>query len=544
MVQVEDAWETCCNPEAENASKAGRMELGGGEKNQGGGVYKSPCVMLNADEYLIVADKNGHKTTVRGPKSFRPDGFGTVWSGKFRSILIPVNCYIIVQDTNSSDEPVRHVRGPRKFYPESFEVVRVNPAKRKGDNGEQYHFECIHISAKRACHLQTKDGVVKLIDDAQFYMPLVGEKVLATVNLQLLLTTDFCIVKAPNGKIQVLNGQNHEDRAFFMKPFHEFVYFRGDESDEGQYILSTLPQFLNHNFMIRTSDNVGVDMVLRISYQITDVPMFCANPIQFVGYMQNYVQDEFLDRFARVNLREFMQSFTAQAIASIDVVSHTFEKFGMSILDIQILDFHCNENKVEKMLETAIHTSVTKNNVLRAVQNDVLIQEQTNEIMRRQKDLEVQMALKENEVELQKVVLGNAIRIKEMEIQIMEEEKRSSLLEVKRGNDLTEYEFKGRGKGHNLREFMNGIDENLSTDEKMAVWMRSMDLEQSEMLYQMVNEIRIQPANASMKILNFTRAGNENAPDGVRKERGEFQQHQHNFLSEQEKRKLYEKSHA
>ena len=91
---------------------------------------------------------------------------------------------------------------------------------------------------------------------------------------------------------------------------------------------------------------------------------------------------------------------------------------------------------------------------------------------------------------------------------------------------------------------MNGIDENLSTDEKMAVWMRSMDLEQSEMLYQMVNEIRIQPANASMKILNFTRAGNENAPDGVRKERGEFQQHQHNFLSEQEKRKLYEKSHA
>jgi len=284
-------------------------------------------------------------------------------------------------------------------------------------------------------------------------------------------------------------------------------------------------------------------MVLRISYQITDVPMFCANPIQFVGYMQNYVQDEFLDRFARVNLREFMQTFTAQAIASIDVVSQTFEKFGMSILDIQILDFHCNENKVEKMLETAIHTSVTKNNVLRAVQNDVLIQEQTNEIMRRQKDLEVQMALKENEVELQKVVLGNAIRIKEMEIQIMEEEKRSSLLEVKRGNDLTEYEFKGRGKGHNLREFMNGIDENLSTDEKMAVWMRGMDLEQSEMLYQMVNEIRIQPANASMKILNFTRAGNEGAPDGVRPERGEFQQHQHNFLSEQEKRKLHEKSH-
>ncbi len=108
-------------------------------------------------------------------------------------------------------------------------------------------------------------------------------------------------------------------------PLHSRVhlkhrYFEGDENDAGRTILSTLPMFLNHNFMIRTSDNVGVDMFLRISYQIREINIFWKNPIQFVPYIQNYVQDEFLDRFARISLRDFMATFTAEAIASIEMV--------------------------------------------------------------------------------------------------------------------------------------------------------------------------------------------------------------------------------
>jgi hypothetical protein len=542
MVEVQDGWEYFKNPENENRIKAANMQF----KISDAVNYekKSKCTMLNADEYLLVGDKSGHKSLVNGPQVYRPDGYGDVWGEKQFTITIPVNCYIIVQDTNSSDEPIRHIRGPRKFTPTPFEIVKKNPSVRTKNsrNGEEYHFECIHISAEKACHVQMKDGSVELVDEAQFFMPQVGQRVLSSVQLNLLLNTDFCIIKEPSGVVTVLDGRNDSDRAFFMKPFHEFIYFRGDNNDQGQYILSRLPQFLNHQFMIRTSDNVGVDMVIRISYQITEVEQLSNNPIQFVKYMQNYIQDDFLDRFSKLDLSNFMKSFTAQAISSISGVNVYFEKFGISVLDIQILDFHCHEDKVEKMLEAAIHTSVTKSNTLRAVQNEVLIQEQTNEIMRRQKDLEVQMALKENEVELQKVVLGNAIRIKEMEIQITEEEKRSELLEVKRGNDLVEFEFRGRAKGHNLREFMAGIDENLSTDEKVAIWKRSMELEQSEMLYHMVNEIRIQPANATMKILNFTKPGDLQGDASLLPDKNEFQQHKHNFLSDHEKRALDRKN--
>jgi len=48
---------------------------------------------------------------------------------------------------------------------------------------------------------------------------------------------------------------------------------------------------------------VAIDLGLRISFQIVDVPVFCANPIEYVDYMRNYVQDEMLDRFAKTSLR-------------------------------------------------------------------------------------------------------------------------------------------------------------------------------------------------------------------------------------------------
>ena len=104
-----------------------------------------------------------------------------------------------------------------------------------------------------------------------------------------------------------------------------------------RFILSTLPQYLSHSFMIRTSDNVAMDIDLLISYQIHDHALFCANPIQFSNYMKYYVQDEFLDRFAKVDLREYMTSFTTQAIESIAVVNEYFENFGITIIDIQII---------------------------------------------------------------------------------------------------------------------------------------------------------------------------------------------------------------
>ena len=524
MVELEDAWEEYVSPEGYNFNRAVKLDLMVDDDNNAtqhlwfqGSVCTVP--ILDADEYLVKADKFGNKTIIKGPLAYTPE-FGDVWGNKKKSVNIPINKYIMVHNSNSSSDPVSLRRGPLQYFPESFETVQINPHIEDNalvDNpSEKYLYDCIHVNANQGIHLQRKDGQVVLISDPQFYMPKVGEKVLAIVTRVLLLQTDFCILKAPDGRIQVVDGHNPSERSFLMKPFHEFVYFDDDETEtlrrkvEGalskngkKFILSTLPQYLTHNFMIRTSDNVALNLDVRISYQIHDVHLFSANPIQFSSYMKYYVQDEFLDRFARINLREYMNSFSAQAIASIDVVNAYFEAFGITIIDIQILHFSFVEPKIKEMLEIDIHTNVTKQNELRVVQNDALIQEQSNEVMRRQKDLDVALSTKNNEVELQKKILNNDIRLKEMEIQISEEKKRTELLTVRRENELMEYEFKGRAKGHNFKEFIDGIDEKLTTEQKLTIWRRDMDLRQAAMLYDSTPEVNICPAGADIKIFKF-----------------------------------------
>ena len=105
----------------------------------------------------------------------------------------------------------------------------------------------------------------------------------------------------------------------------------------------------------------------------------------------------------------------------------------------KILNYECVNRQTQELLNTDIHTNVTKQNELRAQQAMILIQEQANEVQRKQKDLEVQMAMKDNEVALQKKQLENSIRIKEMDIEIQEEHKRTELLEVRAGGRVKAY---------------------------------------------------------------------------------------------------------
>ena len=546
MVELDSAWEVIVNPEVENFKRATNMQLMNIDEqiNRWDKVCRVP--ILDADEYLVKANQDGIKTIKKGPLAFMPE-FGEVWGNPKKSINIPINKYIVINNSNSSTDPVSLIRGPLQYFPESFETVQSNP-----QTGENL-FDCVHVNASQGYHLQRKDGQVVLLSEPQFYMPKVGEKIIATVSRLLLLQTDFCILKAPDGRIMVVDGHNPAERSFLMKPFHEFVYFDDDEAPtqrklvEGEmsrhgkkFILSTLPQYLMHQFMIRTSDNVALELDVRISYQINDVHLFSANPIQFSSYMKYYVQDEFLDRFARVNLREYMNSFTAQAIASIDVVNAYFESFGITIIDIQILKFTFVEQKIADMLETDIHTNVTKQNELRVVQNDALIQEQSNEVIRRQKDLDVALSTKNNEVELQKRILKNDIRVKEMEIQISEEKKRTELLTVRRENELIECEFRGRAKGRNLKEFMDGIDTELTADQKLQIWKRDMDLRQAALLYNSTDEVTICPPGADIKVFKFsTEVGGEDAKDTKRSDGRNGTANAdvavHNFVSAHEK---------
>jgi len=465
------------------------------------------CPILDLDDYLVIRSVDGTKKIKFGPGVYSPSAYGEVYETRGSAKICPVNHYLVYSDADSNIEtankPITHLRGPVKFYPKPFQTLlkKTTGITNLGDPDDILFHPCIEVTAGRAVHLQRANGVVELLDKPQFYMPEVGEKVLGYVERIVMLTTNFCIVRRPDGDIQVMHGADEMHRAFFLKPFEEFVIFALDKPTT---ILSTLPTYLGHDFRVRTLDNVMLELVTRIQYKIFDVKVFCSNPIDFYTLLRNQLQNALLDRFAQVTLSIFMQSFSSIAAGELRATNETFHKFGIEVSDIQILTFGCLNVRTQQLLMQDIHTNVEKQNELRAKQAGILIQEQVSEVKRKQKDLEIQLVVKDNEMQFEKASLGGKVRLQELEIEIKEEEKRTILLEVKRGNDMLEAEFEGRALGHSLRYFMEGIDPNLTKDQKKEVFHQQMEIHRRNCLYEKVNMMTMYPSNVEVETIQVT----------------------------------------
>ena len=64
LLELKDPWETLVNPDSFNLKRAQNMEMVAMPGNTW--EVKASCLILGADEYLIIADKNGTKDTLKG----------------------------------------------------------------------------------------------------------------------------------------------------------------------------------------------------------------------------------------------------------------------------------------------------------------------------------------------------------------------------------------------------------------------------------------------------------------------------------------------
>lgn len=472
---------------------------------------KKNCVILDQDDYIVVTSPSGEKRTIKGPGVYKPV-YGETWTSTSNAIIVPPNHYIIIKDNNDTKNPIKHVRGPTKFIPEPYQTFVKNSSK----NSELY--ECVEITELKGIHLQKADGNIILMDKPMFYMLDVGEKIIKSVDKTVMIASDFCIVKGPDGGTFILNGKDESSRSFFLRPFYEFITF--NIGSETKSILSTLPTFISHKFTIRTNDNVLLDIDLRISYQIVEVNIFGSNPINFYQHLINWCQNELLDLFAKLTLRDFMKSYSSVALQSITNGTEYFKNFGIQILDIQIINYVCQDKNTQELLNKDIQIHVNKQNELKAKEADILIKEKENIIGQKHKDMEVEMAKKDievelkkkemsvtiaekdNEIEMKKKELEINIRMKELDLQIKEENKRTELLDIKRNNAVKEGEFEGKAQGSSVNEFLKTI-ENVSHNDKIEMWNKLRELEKSTMLYSKVGQVNMYPPTADFRVFQF-----------------------------------------
>jgi len=449
------------------------------------------CLILDQDDYIVVKDAKGDKSVLKGPLAYYPRKYGDQVETKTQCIAIPVNTYLIVHDADSTNKPVIHIRGPiGQFYLRAFQRCVPNKTTLK-----QY-WECVEVTTGKAIHVQRLNGAVELIQDPSFYMPEPGENVVAFVDRVVLSPNDFCVIKCPDGHVKILDGRNPRDRSFFLQPFEEFIKF---DCDPWVTKMTTLGRIISHKFCVRTSDNVVEEVDLRISVVIEDVPQFCTNPIiELHPTIKMHVQNILLDQFAKVSLEYFMDQFNNIAESIIAPTNLFFNPFGVRVYAVQILAFNCTNKTTQELLQSQIHVSQRKQNQLKEAEAAVKIKVQANEVEMRKKELEISAFQQDCRVALESKDAENALRMQELEIEIKEEEKRTSLLEIRRGNQLVEAEFEGRALGHAFREQLAGIDPNLSSKEKVAVFKTQCDLKQAKLLYAKANKMEVYPNEVDM----------------------------------------------
>lgn len=456
-----------------------------------GPIMRMP--VLDQNDYMIVTEQNGNKRLETGPKVVQLE-WGNSYSEVKEAVNVNINEYIVLLDKANNANPIRHIRGPAKVYPSPYEELV------KDDRNKEVR-PCVEVNEATAIWLRQADGQVILIEEPQFYMPKVGERVERLIQKTLLKESEFCVMITPTGQTVLRRGTEASQRAFFLPPFHRFLPFKMGAVQLD--LFHTLPDFIPLAFTIRTSDNVQVRVDMRISFQVFDAVMYTKKPIDFHTQISYWVQNELLDAFAQQNFRDFLKNYAACARSVTEASHKTFSEFGIRILDVQLIHFNCLDAATQKLLDQDIITRVSKQNELLAKEADVEIMARERDVQLKQMDINYEKSIKENEIQLKKKELDVHLRVKEVDLQITEEKKRTELMEIKKKNVVQEGRYEGEAQGFAVAAFMESLPEDLSSEQKLSIWQQLRELERSAMLYSKVSSIAVHPPGTDLRRLEI-----------------------------------------
>lgn len=449
-----------------------------------------PVSILDQNDYIIVTERNGNKRNEIGPRVLQPL-HGETYSSIREALNLKINEYIVLQDKANNERPIRHLRGPAKVYPSPYE----EPVP---EEKQQIIRKCLEINESQALWVKHADGQILLLDQPQFYMPAVGEVIERIVNKTLLKESEFCIMIMPSGQNVLKMGNVRDQRAFFLPPFHRFLPFKLGENRTTE-IFHTLPDFIPVNFTIRTSDNVQIQMQIRISFSIFETNMYVCKPIDFYTQIIYWTQNELLDTFAQQTFRDFLKFYADSAKKATQAAHETFNEFGIRLLDIQLIQFNCLDPKTQALLDSDIITRVTKQNELLAKEADVEIMKRSKEVELQRMDIDFEKNEKENLISIKKKELDVALRMKEVSLQIQEEHKRTELMEIKKQNVVKEGSFEGEAQGRAIASFLEHLPNELALDKKVELWRDLRELDKSAMIYSKVSSIELYPPGVDVK---------------------------------------------
>jgi regulator of protease activity HflC (stomatin/prohibitin superfamily) len=344
-----------------------------------------------------------------------------------KAIPLSENEYVRLQDTKSGE--VRIERGEGLVYLSPTETI-LEPKQNGIDIDDDTAVVVRDIST----------GQLSLITEKQVFVPTAHQRIVNIRPLIKLEDHEVVVVRDRAGRYRFRRGSD-EDRSFFLDTHEDLVLLNwsaGLHKDKRSLSLSKFdmrPKFMWYEFEVRTQDNVELIIGITFFWQITDMETMIRATDDTTGDICSHARSMIIQGVSQVSLERFLAEFNT--IVGNTVLREDdpfYQNRGCIIHAVEIRSITCKDPDTQRILQE-------------------IIQETTNRLNR-----------------LQKQESENEIHIKQIQGQIDAEEMRGQLLETQRDHSMTEALTIGQAEAERIRSFLETLGDNLSIDEKLAVF--------------------------------------------------------------------------
>jgi len=251
------------------------------------------------------------------------------------------------------------------------------------------------------------------------------------------------IVSASNFEIELMRTKNGENGgvSFFLPPYCEFVELywsqgiRKDSKSKKMKIFDSRPWYMDYEFVVRTSDNVELTLVISFFWSLENIAFMIRNTDDAPGDICHHARSEIIQAVSKVTLNYFMHHFNDLVHTSIFKPNDTFyTDRGAKIESVEVRSFECLDKKIDNVLQE-------------------IIKESTDRINR------LQLVSSQNEVALEK-----------MKGKIEEERLKGELIDVKNEHQRKEALIEGEAEAARVNAFLEGVSSVTSGKEALAIF--------------------------------------------------------------------------
>jgi hypothetical protein len=267
-----------------------------------------------------------------------------------------------------------------------------------------------------------------------------------------------------------INGQNG-GVSFFLPPYCkivELVWSNGVKKDKRgrkMTIFDSRPWYMNYEFVVRTSDNVELNLSMSFFWSLENIAYMIRNTDDAPGDICHHARSEIIQAVPKVTLKDFMENFN-QIIHQTILESNDpfYEARGSKIHSVEVRSFECLDKKIDSVLQEIIKESTDRINRLQLVES-------------------------ENEVALEK-----------MKGRIEEEKIKGQLIDVKNEHQRKEALIDGEAEAERVAAFIKGLNNVCSPEQAILIFN---ELRKAEVMTELANSdahLYFTPAECDLRL--------------------------------------------